>query len=85
MSTRYINPSSAPTAMTSSFQLILLIAKSFPLNHVCVALVATPLFLVAWQGDSKCGSAEEGDSKESDFRSVLHDVLVIRELTDVRI
>jgi len=32
------------------------------------------------EGGSKCGSTEEGDSKESDFRSVLHDVLVIRGL-----
>jgi len=31
-------------------------------------------------GGSKCGGTEEGDSKESDFRSVLHDVLVIRGL-----
>jgi hypothetical protein len=31
-------------------------------------------------GSSKCGSTEEGDGKESDFRSVLHDVLVIRGL-----
>jgi len=28
----------------------------------------------------KCGSTEEGDGKESDFRSVLHDVLVKRSL-----
>jgi hypothetical protein len=28
----------------------------------------------------KCGSTEEGDGKESDFRSILHDDLVIRGL-----
>jgi hypothetical protein len=32
------------------------------------------------KGGSKCGSTEEGNSKENDFRSVLHDVLVIRGL-----
>jgi hypothetical protein len=32
------------------------------------------------KGGSKCGSTEESDSKESDFRSVLHDDLIIRSL-----
>jgi hypothetical protein len=30
------------------------------------------------KGESKCGSTEEGNSKESDFGSVLHDDLVMR-------
>jgi len=33
---------------------------------------------LASKGESKCGSTEKGNSKESDFGSVLHDDLVIR-------
>jgi hypothetical protein len=56
--------------------LVELASREVVLNFTSLDIVPS----VTGERGSKCGGTEESDSKESDFGSVLHDVLVIRGL-----